>query len=151
MSGNDNQVLVDQGTFDTVDTGMGDFGFAQDQLNDLSAAAGQMHSDIASGNFTIEPDSARKAAQACRDQIARIDGLIGEVTALGDKANFGKCQVGESLSQKFADKATGSGTSLESLLTQSKQVLEDMAKNYDDAARSYEQTDASNAFTYRAE
>jgi uncharacterized protein YukE len=143
MSGNGDQ--VDFGT------GVGDFQYAQEQMNELDAASQQMHSEIASGQFTIEPDAARNAAKACRDQIARIDGLLGDVGSLGEKVNFGQCDVGESMSQKFAGKATGSNSSLESLLTQSKRVLEDMAKNYDDAARSYEQTDADNAFSYRAE
>ena len=128
-----------------------DFAGAQEQLNSLDASQKQMRSEIASGQFTIEPGSARKAAQACRDQIARIDGMLGDVGTLGQKVNFGKCEVGESMSQKFADKATGSGSSLESLLKQSKTVLEGMAKNYDDAAKNYEQTDADNAFAYRAE
>ena len=144
MSGTDDG-LAGQGT--------GDFGFAQQQLNDLSAASRQMRSDMASGQFTIEPDAARKAAKACRDQIHRIDGLLGEVGGLGHRVNFGRCQVGEQLSQKFADKATGSNASLESLLKQSRTVLENLAKNYDEAARSYEHTDAdaSTALSRRAE
>jgi uncharacterized protein YukE len=140
MSGS-NDVVGDSGGFE----------YAQEQMNELDAASKRMHSDIASGQFTIEPDAARKAATACRDQIARIDTLLDEVAPLGDPVNFGKCGVGGSLSDKFAKKATGSDSSLEGLLTKSKQVLEDMAKNYDDAANSYEQTDADNAFSYRAE
>lgn len=128
-----------------------DFGFAQEQLTELDAASRQMRSDIASGQFSIEPDAARKAAKACRDQITRIDGLLGRVTGLGDKVNFGRCQVGDQLSRKFADKATGSNASLEGLLKKSQQILESMAKNYDDAANSYEQTDAATALSYRAE
>jgi hypothetical protein len=141
------------GNSDAVDfgTGVGDFGYAQEQLNTLDAASKEMSSDIASGHFSIEPDAARKAAKACRDQIGRIDTLLGEVRGLGGKVDFGKCDVGTSLAQKFSDKATGSDASLEGLLTKSKTVLEGMAKNYDDAANSYEQTDADNALTNRAE
>ncbi|TDQ04272.1 hypothetical protein [Labedaea rhizosphaerae] len=136
----------------TTDVGnMGDFQYAQQQMNELDAASRQMHSEIASGQFTIEPDAARKAAKACRDQIARIDELLGEVRPLGTRAKFGDCGVGGELADKFAKKATGSDTSLEGLLVKSKGVLENMAKNYDDAARGYEQTDADNAFSYRAE
>ena len=141
----------DSADFSVVAMDQADYGSAQERLNDLSAASTQMRSDMASGHFSIEPDAARKAAQACRDQVGRIDDLLSQVGGLGHKVNFGQCQVGESMSQKFADKATGSGSSLRSLLEQSKSVLEGMARNYDDAARGYEQTDADNALTIRAE
>lgn len=118
-------------------------------LAELIGRQSQIEALLDTDRFSVDPDGARRAAKACRDQVHRIDGALDSARALVRTDNFGQCAVGESLSRKFAAKAGDGPDSLISLLTQARDLLARLGASYDNAAAGYDHTDESAAAEFR--
>ncbi|MBC6449455.1 hypothetical protein [Actinokineospora xionganensis] len=118
-------------------------------LAELIGRQSQIETLLDKDRFSVDPDGARRAAKACRDQVHRIDGALETARALVRTDNFGQCAVGESLSHKFTAKAGDGPDSLISLLTQARDLLTRLGASYDNAAAGYDHTDSSAATEFR--
>ncbi|WP_156753257.1 hypothetical protein [Actinokineospora pegani] len=102
------------------------------------------------GGVAVEPDAARRAAAACRSQLARIDEALATARGLAQESRFGDCAVGTALRDKFAAKATGGPASLVALLSRSRDLLAVMAERYDRTAEGYSDVEEQTADRMRS-
>ncbi|SDD79294.1 hypothetical protein [Actinokineospora iranica] len=131
------------------DSGGADFADSAGALDELIGRQAQIEALLTTDGFTVDPDGARRAAKACRDQAKRVEDALAAARVLARADNFGQCAVGDSLSRKFAAKAGDGPASMVGLLTQSRDLLARLATAYDTAAAAYDNTETHATAEFR--
>jgi hypothetical protein len=118
-------------------------------LAGLQQQSANLRAAVDGGQLFINPDSAQKAAQACRDYADHLRKLAGNAQQLAVRQNFGNCGEGHALSTKFANKAQGGSNSAWDVLTSAVDIVENLAKTYEDAGRAYQHAEEGNAQSFK--
>ena len=89
------------------------------------------------GELMLEPDAAARAARACQELKQKLAEHTDTAMHLSRKVDFGQCNEGWALSEKFSQKAKGTPLSLYEVLVKTKEILDNMADTYLAAGRAY--------------
>jgi len=100
------------------------------------------------GELMLEPDAAAKAVKACRELQEKLSDQITVAESLARKVDFGQCNEGNALSEKFFLKAKGTPTSLWEVLTKAYAILDNMAETYLAAGKAYADQESRNVDTF---
>jgi hypothetical protein len=118
-------------------------------LAGLQQQSANLRAAVDGGQLFINPDSAQKAAQACRDYRDQLFSCALRAQQMSRRLDFGRCTEGTALSTKFADKAQGGPNSAVEVLQNAAAVLENMAQTYEDAGRAYQHSEETNAQSFK--
>ena len=103
------------------------------------------------GELMIEPESAERAAQICRDLRSKLDGHAMLAMKLSRQISFGECLEGWGLSKKFSMKAAGTPNSAYEIIREAQKILDNMAEMYEAAGRAYTEQERLNSARFAAE
>ncbi len=121
------------------------FAQASQQLTVTSSDWTQLKAAAVNGQLRLEPGTAEKAAGLCTDLIEKLAGHIRDAHNLVMQSGMGDCLIGNQLSKKFNDKATGESNSIVSVLQQHQDVLRQMADTYLEAGHAFTAQEEANA------
>lgn len=121
-------------------------GFAQAATGAAAAARTQLgiRQQVDAGMLSMEPGTAEKVAAA---YTKMADGLLEDArnaSLLAEPVNFGQCNEGQALSNKFATKADGAPNSAVDVIRAYEKIYRNMAETVLEAGRRYSQTDEGN-------
>jgi hypothetical protein len=94
--------------------------------------------------FSVEPAVARRAATICRNQVAFFVDIVRRIDPCRID-DFGDCQMGRSLSDKFARKIAFDTTGIQQPLLKAVDQLTELADRFDAMAGDYGQLDGQGA------
>lgn len=117
------------------------FAGAGQALHSAKQGNDQLQQQIESGQLTIDPDAAEKAAKVYEDKADRVDDLGRSANRLNRVEGLGEYRSGQELAKKFEMKAKNGSTGASDLLTALRDELYRKADLFREAAKDYVATD----------
>jgi hypothetical protein len=106
-------------------------------LRGAVAQVGQLSVNVRDGKVTLDPAAGAQLLNALRSHSEDISGWQRQVGDLATALPLGNNPVGDSMAQKFSQRADGGDTSLAAVLAQYQDAVTDATDAIEDAMRRY--------------
>lgn len=117
------------------------FAGAGQALHSAKQGNDQLQQQIESGQLTIDPDAAEKAAKVYEDKADKVSRLAERAVGLNRVDGLGDYSSGQQLAKKFGLKAQNGSTGAADLLGELRDELRRKAGLFRQAAKDYKATD----------